>query len=164
MPAFQTGRIINGNAYDYSSITITCNGIPYQGINEISYKDSLEPGQLDGTGTYPRAFTRGKYKAECSFTIGKKDFEPLKQVLRRSPTGGYGETRFLITVVYKETDDADVITDMIEGCRIMKQDNSHKFGSDALVTKIDLNVFRVCWNGLYLVDEGLSAGGALVAP
>ena len=150
MPAFSTGRIINGNVYDYSSITITANGLPYQGIHEISYGDSLEPGMLQGTGAYPRGFTRGKYKAECKFTIGKKDFEPLKEALRRSPSGGYGETRFLITVVYKELEDADAITDLIEGCRIMKQDNSHKFGSDALVTKIDLSVFRVCWNGLYL--------------
>jgi len=163
MPVFQSGRIINGVAYDYSSLTITRDGIPYQGINEISYKDSLDPGQLDGTGAYIRGYTRGKYKAECQFTIGKKDYEVFKQPLRKSPSGGFGETTFVITVVYKEAEDADVITDVIEGCRIMKQDNSHKFGSDALVTKVDLNVFRICWNGLYLINDGGSAG-ALVAP
>lgn len=164
MPGISTGRIINGNAYDYSSITITCNGIPYQGINEISYNDSLEPGQLDGTGAYMRARTRGKYKAESSFTIGKKDFEPLKLVLSRTPTGGFGETPFLITVVYKELEDTDIIIDTIEGCRIMKQENSHKFGEDALVTKVDLSVFRICWNKRYLVAENVSAPGALVTP
>ena len=164
MPPFSPGRIINGNAYDYSSITITRDGIPYQGINEISYKDSLEPGQLDGTGAYPRAFTRGKYKAECSFTLGKKDYETFKLPLRKGPGGGFGEATFLITVIYKEPDDIDVVTDVIEGCRIMKQDNSHKFGSDALVVKVDLNVFRVKWNGMYLVNENVSAAGGLVAP
>lgn len=163
MPAFQTGRVINGNVYDFSSITITLNGIPYQGINEISYSDSLEPGMLDGTGAYMRGRTRGKYKAECSFTIGKKDFEPLKLALRKTPSGGYGETPFLITVVYKEIDEVDVITDRIEGCRITKQENQHKFGEDALVTKVDLSVFRVCWNNSYLVADGTGAG-TLIAP
>lgn len=165
MPSVTTGRVINGNVYDFSSITITVDNIPYQGITEIAYSDSLEPGELRGTGPYMRGRTRGEYKAEASFSIGKKDFEPLKSALRISPSGGYGERAFLITVVYRETFDADVITDLIEGCRVTKQENSHGGNSDALITKIDLNVFRVRWNGLYLVDEpGASAGAGLIAP
>lgn len=163
MPALAVGRVINGNVYDYSSCTITINGIPYQGVTEISYSDSLEPGELRGTGAYMRGRTRGEYKAEGSFTMGKKDFEPVKLALKRSLSGGFAETAFLITVVYQETGDSDVITDLIEGCRIIKQENSHGGNSDALVTKIDLSVYRIRWNGLYAVADNVAAGGLLGA-
>ena len=163
MPAISSGRIINGNAYDFSSITITIANIPYQGVTEISYNESLEPGELRGTGAYMRARTRGEYKAESSFSMGKADFEPLLQALRKTPTGGYAEKPFLITVVYAEAG-SPTITDMIEGCRITKIEDSHGGKSDALVVKVDLNVFRICRNGSYMVAENVAAAAGLVAP
>lgn len=162
MPAL-TGRVINGNVYDFSSVTATIGGIPFQGITEISYSESLEPGELRGTTALMRGRTRGNYKAECSFTVGKADFEVMKQQLQRLGPGGYGEVAFLITVTYAETYDPAVIVDMIEGCRIMKAENSHSSGNnDALVVKVDLSVFRIKSNGTYMVNE--TGTPALIAP
>jgi len=159
VPAIPVGRIINGNVYDTSSITITINNTPFEGITEISYSDSLEPGILQGTGTYMRGRTRGQYKAEASFTIAKRDFEVIKGALVSLGLGGFGEAHFPITVTYREKVDDMIITDIIEGCRIMRQENSHSAGnSDALVTKVDLSVYRIRWNGAYAVAEpGASA-------
>lgn len=164
MPALQVGRIINGTVYDSSSITIVINNLPFAGITEISYKDSLEPGVLQGTDPIIRGRTRGQYKAEASFTIGKKDFELVKIELAKIRSSGFGEIEFPITVTYRESADDVVITDVVEGCRIMSQENSHSSGnSDALVTKVDLSVIRIRWNGKYLVGAA-SAGGGLIAP
>jgi hypothetical protein len=163
MPSPLTGRVINGNVYDYSSITATIGNIPFQGITEISYSESLEPGELRGTTALLRGRTRGNYKAESSFTVGKKDFEAIKWALKALGPGGYGEIPFLITVVYAETNDSEVITDKIEGCRIMKAENSHSSGNnDPLVVKVDLSVFRICSNGTYMVNE--TGTPALIAP
>jgi len=164
MPALQTGRVINGNIYSYSSITIAINGISRTAVTEISYSDSLEPGELHGTSSYMVGRTRGPYKAEASFTMAKLDFETVKRDLIALGLGGYGEAPFVITVVYREPGSA-LITDTIEGCRIMKEENSHSSGSgDALVTKVDLSVYRISWNGAYKVaGSGSGLGGAPAA-
>lgn len=156
MPAIPTGRIINGHRYDSSSIVITAKNTPYADITEISYSDSLEPGMLQGTSVLPRGRTRGQYKAEASFTIGKGAFEALKAGLVAGSGGmGFGEVTFLITVTYRASGEGAIITDLIEGCRIQRTENSHSAGNgDALVVKCDLNVDRIKWNGEYMVNEG----------
>lgn len=165
MPLPGTGRKINGKVYDYSSITITINGIPYQGVTEISYSDTLEPGILRGTSALMRGRTRGMYEAESSFTIYKEDLEPIKEALVALGLGGFGEAEFLITVSYSEVGSA-LITDTIEGCRIKHQENSHSAGnSDALTAKVDLSVFRIGWNGKYAVQDGVGGiVGGLISP
>jgi hypothetical protein len=154
------GRIINGVTHDSSSITATINSKPYSDITEISYSDSLEPGILQGVGDpYIRARTRGQYKAEASFTIAKSTFELIKSELVALGAGGFAEATFPVTVIYRASVTDPIITDIVEGCRIMKVENSHSAGnSDALVVKIDLSVVRIRWNGFYAVaDPGTSA-------
>ena len=156
MPLPGTGRKINGLVYDYSSISIVIAGVPYQGVTEINYSDTLEPGVLRGTGAFMRARTRGMYEAEASFTIAKEDFEPIKIALASRGFGGFMEAPFQIAVAYSEAN-APLINDTIEGCRIKRNENSHSSGnSDGIVTKVDLSVFRIGWNGLYGVNDGVS--------
>lgn len=167
MPLPGTGRIINGKKYDYSSITATALGLPYEGITEITYSDTLEPGILRGTSAFMRGRTRGMYEAEASMTMDKGDFEKLKDALTGLGLGGFMEAEFLITVTYRElgpTGDV-LITDTIEGCRIKHQENSHSAGnSDGLVTKLDLSVYRIGWNGKYGVGDSTGGVSGLISP
>lgn len=165
MPLPGTGRKINGKVYQYDNLEIVINGIPYQGITEINYSDTLEPGILRGTSVYMRGRTRGSYEAEASFTIAKADFEAVKAALISLGKGGFGEVEFLISVSYAEPT-SPLINDTIEGCRIKHQENSHSSGnSDGLVTKVDLSVFRIGWDGKYAVDDGVAgAVGGLISP
>ena len=163
-----TGRIINGLSFDYSSITVTIDGIPYQGVTEISYSDTMEPGVLRGTGALMRGRTRGMYEAEASFTIALQDFIPIRSALASKSAaanggGGFMEQMFLITVSYREAN-TPLLTDTIEGCRIKHVENSHSSGnSDGLVTKVDLSVFRIGYNQQYAVGVGEQTK-SLVAP
>lgn len=162
MPLPGTGRIINGVVYDYSSITVTVDGIPYGGISEINYSDTLDPGVLRGTSALPRGFTRGQYEAEASFTIALQDMLPLREALAaKAIGGGFMETVFLISVSYREAT-SPLVTDTIEGCRIKHQENSHSAGNnDGLMTKVDLKVYRIGWGGKYGVGVGGSVGGLI---
>lgn len=165
MPLPGTGRKINGKVYQYDNLEIVINGIPYQGITEINYSDTLEPGILRGTSVYMRGRTRGSYEAEGSITIAKADFEAVKEALIALNRGGFGEVEFLISVSYSEAT-SPLINDTIEGCRIKHQENSHSSGnSDGLLTKVDLSVFRIGWNGKYAVSDGVAgAVGGLISP
>jgi hypothetical protein len=165
MPTFGTGRKINGIVYDYSSIEISIAGLPYQGVTEINYSDSLEPGSLRGTGALKRGRSRGMYDAEGSFSIYKEDYEPIKRALSALGLGGFMVTPFLITVTYRELGQGNIlITDTIEGCRIKKNDSSNSSGNaDPSLHKVDLDVFRVGWNGIYGIEDDAAAvvGGLL---
>lgn len=160
VPNTGTGTIINGVIYQFSNVEIVLNGKPYQGITEISYSDTLEPGVLRGTSPFMRGRTLGQYEAEGSFTMAKQDFEILKPVLKALGRGGFGEAVFLISVSYRAAG-LPLINDTIEGCRIKHTENSHSSGNtDALVTKCDLSVFRIGWNGDYAVAPD-SLGGVV---
>lgn len=164
MPLPGTGRKINGKSYDFSSIEITINKIPYQGVTEISYSDTLEPGILRGTSAFMRGRTRGMYEAEASFSIYKEDLEPIKTALASLGLGGFMEAEFQITVSYREAT-SPLIVDTIEGCRIKHNENSHSAGNaDGLIQKVDLSVFRIGWNGKYGVGDVLGNVGGLISP
>lgn len=167
MPLPGTGRKINGIVYDYSSITIVVNGVPYPGITEINYSDTLEPGILRGTSAFMRGRTRGMYEAEASFTMAKEDYNVLIKALVTLGGGiaGFMEVPFLISVSYAEAT-AALINDTVEGCRIKHNENSHSAGnSDGLVQKADLSVFRIGWNGSYGVSSTSSGTvGGLISP
>lgn len=164
MPLPGTGRKINGKVYDYSSISIVVNKIPFQGITEISYSDTLEPGILRGTTAFMRGRTRGMYEAEASFTIALEDFEPIKEALSALGLGGFMEAEFLIGVTYSEKT-SPTINDTIEGCRIKHTERSHSAGnSDGLLVKCDLSVFRIGHNGKYGVGDTFGGVGGLISP
>jgi hypothetical protein len=161
MPTIGTGTKINGLVYDYSSVEISINGLPYQGITEINYSDTMEPGTLRGTGALMRGRSRGLYEAEASFTMAKEDFDAVKNALVAMGLGGFMEAVFPITVNYRE-EGANMITDVIEGCRIKHNENSHSSGNaDSLMHKVDLSVYRIKWNGAYGVSVPGQIGGLL---
>lgn len=164
MPSLSTGRRINGKVYAYDSITININGIPYEGVTEISYSDTCEPGILRGTSPFMRGRTRGMYEAESSVTMDKESFEIMKAALVAMGLGGFMEAEFLINVVYRE--DVRLITDTVEGCRIKHVENSHSAGNaDGLVTKFDLSVYRIGWNGHYGIAPAVGGNiGGLISP
>lgn len=166
MPMLGTGRRINGKVYDISSIEVSIGSIPYEGITEISYSDTMEPGVLRGTSAYMRGRSRGMYEAEASFTIYKEDYEKIRSALVALGLGGFMEAAFQITVAYRELTGGNIpIVDTIEGCRIKHNENSHSSGNaDALLTKVDLSVFRIGWNGQYAVQDGTGGIGGLIAP
>lgn len=160
MPTPGTGTIINGVIYQFACLEISLAGKPYGGITEINYSDTLEPGVLRGTSPYMRGRTLGQYEAEASFTMAKQDFELLKAALAGLGQGGFGEAVFLITVSYRVFG-LPLITDTIEGCRIKHNENAHSSGNtDALLTKCDLSVFRIGWNGVYAIAPA-SGGGTV---
>ena len=140
--------LINGNRYDFTSLTIMANGIPVKGIKEISYTKTLEPGDVYGTSAQLLGRTRGQYKAEGSITIYREEWQELIKILQTLvPGGGYMEANFDVIVTYGELL-LPTTTDTLKGCRIKKAEHSLAEGSDALVIKADLSIAHILDNDL----------------
>jgi len=125
--------LINGVAHDWSSCEISINNDIVLGIKEISYSDSLEPGEVRGTHAQRLARTRGTYKCEASIELY---LEQANAFLAKLGTGFY-ETEFNIVVNFQDTG-VSLIKDTIYNCKLKKIEKGGG-GSDAITRKFDLD-------------------------
>lgn len=136
---------INRKYHDYSALEAMVDGKPVLlGLESISYSHRLEPTKVRGTRARPLGRTLGEYDAEASITVYKRDAENLLGEL--GP--GYMEREFLLTVSYANLGDGTPLqVDVLKGCRIMSEEDSHSQGTDALRTTFELSVMAVVKNG-----------------
>lgn len=141
--------MINGHRYSWASIEFGFNnGAVMRGIKSIDYSHSLTPAKLTGTGPNPVGRTRGIYEVKATLEMYRVEYENLKATLGQSGVG-FGETAFPITVQYADVGQP-VITDTLEGVRIVEPQFSGSEGSDPLTVKITLDPMRLLENGLPL--------------
>jgi hypothetical protein len=135
--------LINGIFYDFAQVTITVEGEVYQGVTEISYKNSLKPGKVRGTHAQARARTTGQYEPEASLKLHKD----TANLVRAALGAGYMTKTFGISVSYA-AEGADIITDEILNTRISEDSDSHSEGTDGLTEDWTLDPWRIIRNGL----------------
>lgn len=136
--------LINGLRHDWSSIQIVIDDtFKTIGLKELSYKGSLEPGEVRGTAPQVLGHTLGTYTAEGSFTLYLSEYHALLDQLG----DGYLSKVFNVTVNYSPKQGDPVITDKLIGCRIKTADKSHSQSNEPLVVKCDLFVMLLIENG-----------------
>jgi hypothetical protein len=141
MPA--PNPLINGNRHDYSSIEFRLGGGPRTfGVVEISYSHTLEPTAVRGTSAKKIGRTRGQYDAEGSFTVFKTEADEIIAELG----DGYLERSFNILVSYAEPG-LPVVSDVLVGCRIKRDEDQHSEGGEPLRVKFDLDVMEIRRSG-----------------
>lgn len=151
--------LINGHAFDFSSIKLTSSivGAPplIERFVSIDYEHSLTPGELRGRGSKVLGTTRGEYSANGSISIYLEDWQLLKSGLLAMPLppGGYMEKRFQLIVAYGEIGSLPV-ADVLRGCRVVKTTHSRKRGNEALMVDIDLHIMEVIENASPAVLDG----------
>lgn len=133
---------INARLYSHASITIEVNNKTYVGISDISYSDTLEPGELRGTAAQVLGRTTGEYSCECSFTMAREDFLELITDLG----DGFMSKAFDIIVSYAE-EGMPYITDTIRGCRITQSSYSSSAGSDPISVEVTVHPMMILHNG-----------------
>ncbi len=138
--------LINGRRADWSAISIDIGGglTKPLGVKELSYKSTLEPGEVRGLHPQVLGHTLGTHTNEGSFTLYLAEYHELIAKLG----DGYMATPFNITVSYSPKKGDPVITDKLIGCRIKTADKSHSQSNEALVVKVDLFVMLVVENGI----------------
>lgn len=136
---------INSKYHDYSAVEAMVNGKPILlGIESISYSHRLEPTKVRGTRARPLGRTLGEYDAEASITVYKRDAE----ILLKELGPGYMEREFQLAVSYAKLGAGTPMQlDVLKGCRIMSEEDSHSQGTDALRTTFELSVMAVVKNG-----------------
>lgn len=154
----ELATMINGNAFDYSSIKITLADpapIEFERITSISYEHSLDPDELRGQGPKPLADTTGTYTTRASMSMYLGDWHTFRKMLMALVTqrGGWMQKRFQVVVSYAESGEQSV-TDTLRGCRVIRASKAYRRGNDALMVDVDLYVAEILEDG----DEAVSQG------
>jgi hypothetical protein len=152
---------VNGFRYSFVSAEISTAGLTMRGYKGFNYKDSLEPGMIQGTTPQSLGWTRGIYTAEASFEMYRFEFEVFKQIILAAapvPGLGLGEIVWQFQVTYGEFGQP-VITDTLPSVRLKSPDSTNAQGSDGSTIKVDLAVLEpIKWNGVTLISK-LEQGG-----
>lgn len=142
--------IINGRAYDFSSIIIRAKGVAIEdGVSEISYKHSVERGSFFGNSRKRKARTSGKYSADGSLKMLRITHDAMVTALGGD---GYLDEEFEITVSYADHGQP-VITDYLKSVMLNGDDVSASEGNDPVQVSCDLDIDEVWMNGVKPIKE-----------
>lgn len=147
--------LINGNRFDYTSLELVVNGVPYRGVKSLDYDDELSTKKQYGTSARPLGRNRGVYDASGSIELYLEEWNAIAPQLAALGNGGIGEANFLITAIYADFG-APAITDVLTGCRVKKVSASHAQGSAELTVKLELDIMDILRNGLPLLSPAAS--------
>jgi phage tail tube protein FII len=137
---------INGRKYSWASLEVQLDGLIFQGITSLNYKQSLTPAKVGGQGVYPLDATVGEYEAEGDMEMNRKDADALRAALAaKTVNGSYALAEF--DAVAQFDDGTQVQTDKLVRCRIKEEDSQNARSSDASMEKIGLHVMWIEKNG-----------------
>lgn len=129
--------IINGKAYDWSSVDINIPGMPGIEAQEISYNDELEKEAVYGKGNRPRGYGTGNYKADGKLTLLREDYMQVLDYCKANNIALYGLVIPKIVVNYA-TDGQPIRTDVLDTVTITKTDDKAAQGDKSLKVSLDL--------------------------
>jgi len=138
--------LTNGFRHSWASIEIRANGPVINGVTEINYSPSLEPGLVFGAGAEAVGRTVGQSKYEGDMTILLEEFNDLVTALGPN----WMTVEFDIVVSYDASGSGlSVIQDTLRACRITKYEASNSTTSqDGTARKCTLSILRILTNGV----------------
>ena len=136
--------MMNGVQLQFSSIALAIDGTYFPWITEVSYEQSLDPGEARGTSPYPMGVTLGEYKASGSLTVHRahrEEFLSLVEGYIMSQTGlpGFMSGFFPVMVTYQEIGWPQVEIDTFFA-RITGLHSDGSTGNGVLLTKFPLYI------------------------
>ncbi len=163
MPNFAvTTPVVNGNHWSFASIEFDIDGLIFADVMAIDYADPVKPGLIYGTGGTLIGRTPGISKPTLSITLARRCWDALRtQLSDGSET--YGTKSFIVRVSYFEpklpgdnTLDAQLITDIIEGVRVVGPSAKNAQGNAASTVVLDTSVFKIKWGRNEIRDGSTS--------
>lgn len=139
--------LINGHQHAWADIRVNILGRTLTGITGIDYDDDEDSEFYNGAGQHAVAFGNGNMKATCKIKVYKYELDAL---IKSAKTKGISNLQkidfFDIVVTYRETRDAEEVTDIIRNCKFKKVIKSAKQGDTKFEADIDLLCSNIDWN------------------
>lgn len=130
--------MINGRGYSWESVNVSFPDFNMV-VQSIDYDDELEKELKYGTGSSPRGYGTGNYKANAKITVLREDYDDLLDYCKSK---GIALFRLEIPkIIVSYANDEDVTrTDVINKVSITKIADKPKQGDKSMTVDLDLLV------------------------
>lgn len=129
---------VNGKAYDWGDVDVKLPGLAIQ-VQEISYDDEQDMEEVYGSGSRPRGYGTGNYKASGKMTLLRDDYNDLLGYCRAKGVPFYKMEIPSIIVSYASEGDRTRI-DELKKVKFVKRSNKAAQGDKSLTVDIDLMI------------------------
>lgn len=143
--------------YQYSNVQISISSAPgvyFPFLTSVSYSDSMDVAEGEGMSPYPMGTTLGKYSANGSLEVQKAYSEQFLSIIAAGSPGGNSlyDNIFQLNVQYQirvptGQTPIPVVQDVLSGCRLKGQSQDLSAGNGVIVTRWDLYIALIVWNG-----------------
>lgn len=134
--------LINGVAYEWSSIKFNVLGVPVVGIDAIEYKDSQDMENNYGAGVQPVSRSYGQVSYEGSITLHMAEVEAIQDAISSGRLQDAAE--FDIVVSFQPTG-GSIRTHTLQFCRFMENSRSLTKGDKVVAVEIPLLIGGIKW-------------------
>lgn len=158
MPQNDVPRL-NSTYYSWNEVSLVIQG--YNGgapfrtadFTAVSFKETLEPGEVRGRGNAIRGTTEGEYKCEASITMTlgahARLLAALAQVAKAQKIV-VGAVMFSLSIDWRKLAGEPIIGVSLVGCRIKELGADLTPGTDATEVEMPLMPCRMRLNGISL--------------
>ena len=136
--------LINGRAYDWSSISVYLFGKKIYGITAINYEETSEQQLNKGAGLYPVSYAPGDKNYEASMTLSMFEVQKIQDSLSITGFSITDIPPFDIIVEYAPLGQRRV-TDRLVGCRFTNNVRTANQGDPDTVAELNLSVAQIVW-------------------
>lgn len=148
--------LVNGESYNFSSITVNVDGTPFRAIKGVDWRESLKPSKVRGTNPVAVGRTTGQYEAEASIDIWIESIPDFLELLG----DGYGRTVFDVDIEF-DGGSGDMENVFIPSVRVSEGAASFSNNPDGLSVKVSLDVLLpIKTNGLTMTGSDNVLGAA----
>lgn len=129
---------VNGKAYDWADVNLFLPGLAAE-FQEISYDDELEKELAYGTGSRPRGYGRGNYKASGKVSLLRDDYDDLLDYCKQRDIPFF-ELEFPKIVVSYANGGEAIRQDVLNRVSFTKRSNKAAQGDKNLKVDLDLMI------------------------
>lgn len=134
--------LINGQAYDWGSVTATIAGVPISGVDAISYSETQNKTNNYGVGNRPVSRGAGRIEVEASITLHMEEIERLTNAAPNRNLLKVGA--FDITVTFAN-DGQIPVTHVIKNCEFASNSRSLEGDQTLISEELTLVASHVQW-------------------
>lgn len=129
-------QLVNGKAYDWSSVTIALSGLDTIEPIEISYDDEQEVEPVYGKGGRPIGYGTGNHKSSVKLSLLREDYDEICRYCKKKKINFYSLVIPVITISYADPE-KPISTDTLKGVKFSKR--SFKAANGDKSMKVDLD-------------------------
>ena len=129
---------VNGKAYDWGDVDLKIPGLNIH-VQEISYDDELEIEEVYGSGSKPRGYGTGNYKASGKLSMLRDDYDDLLAYCKQKGVPFYKMELPSIIVSYAN-EGARTKIDELKKVKFSKRSNKAAQGDKSLTVDVDMMI------------------------